>query len=159
MKSYFITLMAVALLNGMIGMISPEGNVKKYIRLLGGLCLLCAMAQPIVSILSGGDFSVEEWLDLPEMQETVDYDEIYNHALVSGGEKNAETAIKNRILSRFELPSDSMDIEVNFVTNKDELSLGDVRVTLRDQAIFADPREIISYVNESWNCPCTVIYD
>ena len=34
-----------------------------------------------------------------------------------------------------------------------------ITVTLRNLAIFADPHAIVDFVDERWNCPCTVIYE
>lgn len=159
MKSYLITLMAVALLNGLVGMISPEGDVKKYVRLLGSLCLLCAMAQPVLGWLSEGDGLIKNLWELETEEESTNYDEIYNQALLSGGEKNAESIIKNNLLEAFELPSGSVDVRVDMEMKNDTCEILEVQLTIREEAIFADPRELISYVNERFSCPCVVVYD
>ena len=45
MKGFVITLISVAFLNGAVGMVSPEGDIKKYVRLAGALCILAANAK------------------------------------------------------------------------------------------------------------------
>ena len=159
MKEYWMTFVAVAILNGVVGMIAPEGDIKKYVRLLGALCLLCAVVQPILIWTSeGGEWTEFLWGDT-EHEAQMDYDEIYNHSLIQGGEKNAEMIVKNRILEDFELSDESVDVQVDFVIEKEEVMMGEVRLTIRKEAILIDPRALTEYVNEQYSCPCTVIYD
>lgn len=159
MKQYWITFVAVAAVNAVVGMIAPEGNIKKYVRLLGSLCLLCAVIQPILGWMSDGrEWTAVLWGDETKESET-DYDEIYNQTLLQGGEKHAEMIIKNRILENFELSDDSLDVDANFVMENEEILMKDIRLTIRREGILTDPRLLTEYVNEVYSCPCTVVYD
>ena len=159
MQSYWITLTAVALFGGIMGMLSPEGDVKKYVRLTVSLCLICAMVQPIFAIASSDASDWSEKLGLSEEQERMDYDEIYHQALLSGGKEQLEESLKQGLVAELSLPYDSLDIEAVFEMKNDERKLKEIRVLLRDSAIFADPREIVAQINEQADCPCTVIYE
>jgi hypothetical protein len=159
MKQYWITFVAVAILNGVVGMIAPEGDIKKYVRLLGALCLLCAVVQPILGwSAEGGEWTEFLW---GETEETVrsDYDEIYNQSLLQGGEKNAEILIKNRILEKFELSDESVDVRVNFAIENEKVRLEEICLTIRKEAVLVDPRILTEYINEAYACSCTVVYD
>ena len=159
MREYWVAFVAVAILNGVVGMIAPEGEIKKYVRLLGSLCLLCAVVQPVLGWISEGDeWTSYLWEDTKEELET-DYDEIYNQSLIQGGEKNAETIVKNRILETFELSNESLDVQLDFAIEKETLRIEEIRLTIRNDAIFLDPRLLTEYVNEEYSCRCTVIYD
>ena len=159
MKEYFSTLIAVALLTSVFGMLSPGGNIKKYVRLAGAFCLLCALIIPWTDFLLKNeglseDFGIEEW-----QSDTVDYDEIYYASLMDGGIKNAQSIMKNRILNHFSLSEDSLELQINVDTSKDTMILTEVTLWIRSSAILLDPQELTSYVNEEWGCPCVVIYD
>ena len=55
MNEYFITVIAVAFVGGIVISLVPNGNTVKYVRLLCGLCVVCSIAFPLVSFF-GGEF-------------------------------------------------------------------------------------------------------
>lgn len=148
--------MAVAIFNGVIGMISPEGDVKKYIRFLGALCLLCAMVSPIYSAFAENDFELDSIFSV-EGEDEVDYEQIYSSSLAEGSRDAARDALKAKIMQEFELDAESFDVEIELSEAADK-AIG-VRVELHSSAVFADPRDIAAFVNETAECSCTVIYD
>ena len=159
MRSYLMSLISVALLGGVVGMISPEGDLKKYVRLLGTLCLLCAMVGPVFSLLQDDGLRLDGWLENLAPDDEINYEEIYNNALVEGGEKQAAEAIRTSILNSFALPEDSIEVDVEFILENDEEKRSRVQILLRDKAIFADPREIISHVESMGSCQCVIVYE
>ena len=159
MKEYLMTLTAVSLLGGILGMLSPEGNIKKYVRLAVSLCLVCAMLQPMLQLLSGEAPSLDELLGISGEEETVDYDEIYHQALLNGSKEQIQQSLKQQLLKAFSLPYESLDVEAVLEMKNDVSQVKEIQVLLRDSAVFVDPREVIALVNESIGCPCTVIYD
>ena len=156
MKEYLMTLMGVALLNGIVGMLSPEGELKKYVRLLGACCLICAIAQPVFSLLSEGNWKIESLWEGSAAQESEAYEQLYEDILLSGSERYAAETVKRNMMEHFELSDSSFDVSV-WRGEDGETAL--VTVTLRDEAIFADPHNIIAYIKEVYECSCTVIYD
>jgi len=159
MKSYLITMMAVALLNGMLGMIAPDGNTKKYVRLLGTLCLLCAMVQPILGLGAEGEGLFQKLWDLSVEETLPNYGEIYNQALLSGGKENLENILKSRIAEAYSLSLDSFDVAVELAMKNNETTVRQVKLTLRETAVLVDPRELSDHINEWLGCPCVVIYE
>ncbi len=159
MEGYLMTLMAVALLSGIVGMISPEGDTKKYVRFAGLLCLLCAMIGPALTALTDSDFSMDDLTGETQTDDSVDYDEIYNNALIAGGEKQAAQTIKSSIIQEFDLPSDALEVTVQRMSKNDTDSPIEVRVTLGGKAIFADPKEIVRQVESILDCRCTILYE
>ena len=158
MREYLMTLIAVSLFSGIVGMISPEGDLKKYVRLLCTLCLLCAMIGPILSLFTDSDFFLGDWAEEGE-EDAIDYEEIYNNALVSGGERQAEEVIHNSIVQTFSLPSDSLEISVKTKSKNESESMADVTVILHDGAIFADPQEILTHIGKMGDFRCVIVYD
>ncbi len=158
MKEYLVTLTAVSLWSSLIGMISPEGDMKKYIRLLCTLCFLCIMAQPLIPLLSEERDFFGEIIQRGE-ESGEQYEQIYESTLLSGGQSYAESVIEAQLVQRFSLPAEALTVRTTLNTEGETVILAQITVLLRDEAIFADPREITDYVNESFQCPCTVVYD
>ena len=158
--AYALTLIGVAIVSGIVNLLAPDGDVKRYVRLATALCLLCAVANPTVQFLRNNGLGVwlEELAILGE-EEKENYDEIYNNSLIAAGEEQAGIIIKNNILSDFSLEDDSIDVLVTFELKNDEPKIKELRLLLRDSAVFADPRELISYVEERYGCTCVIVYD
>lgn len=158
MGKYIITLISVALLSGIMGMLSPEGDIKKYVRLAGSLCLLCALAVPVWSFISEGGVDIDGFFSFSGEVDT-GYEEIYREALADGARENAEVALKAGLAENFELSADSFDVELGVEYDGEKYYISTARVLLHNSAVFADPRDISAYVNESCGCSCTVEYD
>lgn len=158
MEGYLMTLISVSLLSGIVGMISPEGDTKKYVRLVSLLCLLCAMVGPALSLFGDSELSLDGLLG-ESKEETVNYDEIYNNTLIYGGERQAEETIHSSIVKEFDLPADSLEIRVRTESKNDTEPLVEVTVILRNQAIFADPKKIVAQIESMMDCRCTVFYE
>ena len=107
-----MTLMGVALLNGIVGMLSPEGALKKYVRLLGALCLICAIAHPIFSLLSEGNWKIEALWEGSAAENSEAYEELYEDILLSGSERYAAEKLRGELMGRFELSEASFDVAV-----------------------------------------------
>ena len=154
MKEYLLTLMGVSLLNGIVGVLSPEGAMKKYVRLVGALCLICVIAQPIFSLLSGNGWRMDRLWKGVSSEESASYEVLYEEMILSGSEQYAQARLTGEIAKKFDLSDDSFSVTVR--GGEQEAT---VTVVLRDAAIFVDPKEIIAYMQESYGCACTVIYD
>ena len=156
MGGFILTVLSVALLSGVIGMLSPEGNTKKYVRLVGSLCILCALASPLVGIVVEGEDGLE--LLFPTVDGSDAYEEIYREAIAEGVRENAETALKNMLLSRFDMTEEDIEIGLTVEWRGDRYCVEAATVTLTSSLIAVDPREISEYINAELGCPCTVIY-
>ena len=159
MKEYFMTLMSVALLNGILHMISPEGDIKKYVRLLGALCLLCAMTVPLFSALAEGEGSLNFLTEFGQSTEQSNYDEIYQNSLLNGNKTETEKNIKTRMIQELSIEASTFDVSAEIVLKNEKTDLESVTVTLRDSAIFADPRQIIEWINGVYGCSCVIVYE
>ena len=79
MAEYGGTLLCVCLLGAVVRMLSPEGDMKRYVGLVASFCALLAIAAPLLTQMEDGGLRGfwerwEEWEDA----ETVNYDEIYD---------------------------------------------------------------------------------
>ena len=157
MGRFVLTVMGVALIGGVMGMLSPDGETKKYVRLVASLCLLCALASPLVRLISEGGGGIDDIF--PSVSGEVDsYEEIYGEALAQGARENAEAAVKLKLISRFGLAEKSLDITLTLSREGNEYVVESAQVVLNSSAVFADPREISEFINGELGCPCTVLY-
>ena len=157
MKGFIITVIAVAVLGGIMGMLSPEGDTKKYVRFVGSLCLLCALVTPVYGILSEGQVGLDDLFPFSEETDS-GYEEIYMNALLEGARENAEAEVKRQLCEEMELSDGSLDVSLDIRNDGGKYSVVSATVSLHSSAVFADPREISAFVNELCGCPCSVIY-
>ena len=153
-----MTAIGVAVVVGVCGMLTPEGETKKYVRFAGALCLICALTAPIIRAVSQGDTALENiftTLD-PEVE---NYDEIYKNSLAEGAKSNAEAILSERLIKQFNLSADSFDVSLYLTYDGASYSVESAQVTLKSSAVFADPREISEFINGELDCPCYVVYD
>ena len=157
MGSFVVTLIGVAILNGVIGMISPEGDIRKYVRLIGSLCIISAILSPFVSLLSEGipDFDIS----FGEGEYGQKYEDIYESALAEGGKSAAEKAVKSEISRRFSLSEEAFDVKLIIDDGGEKITVSSVNVYLGSSFINADPKEIADFVSERLGYSCEVIYD
>lgn len=152
-----MTAIGVAVIVGVCGMLTPDGDTKKYVRFAGALCLICAIAAPLASGISEWEPQLEELISSEEIKEK--YDEIYKNEIKEGAKSNAETLIRNSVLKQFDLPDGSLEVILELSDDGSSYSIKSAHVILKHSAVFADPRKISEYVNSELGCPCLVVYE
>lgn len=159
MKEYLATLVATTLLGGIVRMLAPEGKLQKYLRLTVSLCLVAALLGPLLGALgkeralSLGEILSED--ENPQMN----YDEIYYHSLENATKIQAEQIIRTKIYQKFSLSEETARITANFVTENDKLEISEICVSLRGTGILSEPREVVAFVRNEWDCPCVILYE
>ena len=96
MKSYLISLAAVAAVAALAGLIAPEGGKQTGLRLVTGLCVLLVVITPIVSgvrALTDPDFSGFSFGDSKEAE--------YESIFADGVREAGGTYLAERSGSRF----------------------------------------------------------
>ncbi len=61
-----------------IEMIVPDGNCKKYIKVVIGVYILFSIISPVISKITGKNFSISEEFNLEKFYEEADSKSIYN---------------------------------------------------------------------------------
>lgn len=61
-----------------IEMILPNGNCKKYIKVVIGIYILFTIVSPIITKVTGNNFNISEELNLDKFYEEADSKSIYN---------------------------------------------------------------------------------
>ena len=158
MAEYGGTLFGVCLLGALIRMLSPEGDMKRYIGLVSAFCVLLAVAKPlIVQYESKEGLFWEEWGAGGE-QESVNYDEIYDQSLIGAGGMLAENQIKLLIIKEFSLSEEDVSVQGDFEMKNGIGTIRQITLYLHRSTISVDPRELTEYLTKCYACPCVVLY-
>ena len=165
MKEYLGALVATTLFGGIVRMLAPEGSLQKYLRLTVSLCLVAAILGPLFGTLSQEtEFSLHEIFSERTEIETNEenYDEIYDQSLQNATRNQVENIIRSKIYQRFSLSEETATVTVEFVTEnekneKEEIS--EITVSLQGAGVLREPRELIAFVREEWNCSCVILYE
>lgn len=160
MEEYGGTLLCVCLLGSVVRMLSPEGDMKRYVGLVTAFCVLLAIANPLTAQMGDDGFRFfremwEEW----EEAETVNYDEIYDQSLMNAGGALAENQIKNSILKEFSLTEEDLTVRGSFAMKNGIGEVRQITLYLHKSTLPPDPRELWEYVTQRYSCPCEILYD
>lgn len=156
MGEFIFTLVTVSVLNGAVGMLAPEGDIKKYVRMVGALCILLAIVSPLYGLFADVGFDFEAMIPDGEYTEE-DYEKTFEEYLSKGFIGSAEMSLKRALSSNFDLDEEKFDLTVN--ASEDGGGAECVTVYLHTTAINTDPRKIKAYVRELSGAECDVIYD
>lgn len=130
-------------------MILPEGNSKKYIKVVIGIYVLFTIVSPVITKLSGKEIKVSEILDLNEyvqeveasskMQESVENENAGNitSIYVNGIKEDMKAKIeaKGYVINNIELQIGNYDtyeiaeVKIDIVTNKNSYQENDSNKT------------------------------
>ena len=160
MKEYFLAILAVAIIGGVIISLSPDGNSAKHIRLLCGLCTAGCVIIPIISWVAEGDFDYREWSEMFDQEQYVnEYDEIYNNTFALVENSNADILLKNKIIQELSLGYDEFDAHACIVDKSGEKYIEQVEIKIYSKGLGIDPRKIENYVYTLLGCGCVIYYD
>ena len=160
MKEYFLVILAVAVIGGIIISLSPDASSAKHIRLLCALCVTGCIIIPIASYAVDGAFSYGEWQEIfAQDQYVAEYDEIYNNTFENVENSNADILLKSKIMQELMLKNDEFDVHICLDNKSDEKSIEKVEVKIYSKGIDIDPRLLENYVYGLLKCQCMIYYD
>ena len=156
MDNFLLILVGVAILVGVVEIVSPEGDLKKYVRFAGSLCILLAIVVPVYSFFADGIPKLDGLME--EGSQESDYNEIFMSAIADGSRATAENVIREGISSRFSLDADRLSVSISICRDGERYFADRATVGLYSSFINVDPVEISDYVSEILGCECEVIY-
>ena len=160
MRAYIYSVVCVAAIGGIALMVSPDGmrsGIKKHMRLICSLCMLCVMISPVSELLNGIRDIGDEIGDSGEEDRLHGiYESIYE-------EKNEEVyrdsigkTVKDQLYENLSVPSDECRVSVEF-SDTDGDGIREPRkitVILSGGSIFKDPRRVEALVSKKFGCEC-----
>ncbi len=148
--SNWIQGIVVAVIIGtIIEMILPEGNCKKYIKVVIGVYILFSIISPVINKFSGNNFSVTNIFDLNEYIQAYsnveeDLNESQQQQIRNIYETNLKNDIKEKLKSKgYEATKISLNIE-----NNNQYTLKNINITLKKAEETKKPENTIKTVNE-----------
>ena len=148
------------MLSGVIQIIAPEGETKKYINLLAGLCAVCVVIAPFGTVIKaltsneGGYF--DKVLEAESGQS--DYESIYLENIKNHGAESLADGLEGMISEKFGIKRESFSVTARMIYSENVLEVERITVYLKPAAIFADPHSIKDFINTLLGCPCEIIY-
>lgn len=160
MKAYFVGIITVAFLGGMIVSIMPGGATQRYLRLLCGLCVSASIVLPLFSLLSQGrlELDLNDIFVSRDTEKENNYNEIYNNSIKNAEEKTLENILKNEIIQEFDAKYEDIDIEISIEEKSDEFYISEVFLKIHASGVLLDPHAMKEYVDLRLSCDSTVVY-
>ncbi len=134
----------IAISGGLAMAVSPEGNIKKYIKYIVSLCIVCALLSPFLSFAEKAPKFLEDFdMEAEEVGANVSEDAQMNVALEA--KKNIEEEVSTLISANFGYKKEDIYIVVA-IDGKDTsaVKITDVTVFLADISRKEEVREYIS---------------
>lgn len=160
MKEYIMSIMVVSLLGSVILSLSPRSGSGSTLRFLCGLCAVCTVTMPVISLFKGGNVLSDSVGDI-FVAENVNYgfyDEIYNEAFKNADALNVETTLKNRISQEFNAGYEDFDLNFVLSQNSDEKYTNTIELLIYPSGMYIDPHSVENYIKEIFDCEFTTIY-
>ena len=159
LSEYIYSIVCVSAAIGIALSVSPEGGLKKHLRLICALCFLCVLIGPLTEIFDTvknafGAFD-REITDENEGTEAK-YEKIYSEYMEGGYGENVEKAVKDILGTRFGIPESEISAVVVFADKNGDgvKEVERITVILSGRSVFRDPAEIKVCVSETFACEC-----
>ncbi|MBR2621305.1 MAG: stage III sporulation protein AF [Clostridia bacterium] len=163
MREYIIGLFALALCCAIVELLTPEGEgggIARHIKLMTGLCLLCVLVTPLVSLVRmGADLParLEEALsDWPAIKEQADqeFTDRWQEEYEQMDATLASQTIAHMLQERFSVASGDVSVEVRLDENQSHIA--QIRIALSGRAIWLNTHEIERFIVETFDCECII---
>lgn len=159
MSGYLMSVIGGALLAGVVTNLLPEGSgeaMKKYVSLLGALCVLSILISPALSVLdwlgdlAGGGY--DRWLVRNEEK----YDDKYREYMLSIGKENIEIGVAALLHEKFGIPEGECRVVAEVKEGTQGLELIKITITLSGGSVLKNPYLIEEYLSGLLDCECIV---
>ena len=138
-----------------IEMLLPEGNSKKYIKVVIGIYVLFTIVSPIITKFTGKEIEVSDVLDLSQYVEEMDENTKVQNTIQSDNESNIKSiyldGIKNDMKEKLKAKGynvNSMDVNISNDNNYKILSITLNITKLEKNEVNDDEEENIITQNE-----------
>ena len=160
-REYIFSVVCMAALGGIVMMVAPEGvrtGLKKHVKLICSLCLLCVMIDPVSQIIgSMKDLEIKppDGMDGEDELQSI-YESIYEGKVESELSNGVGELVKEKLFEKFSIAKESCRVEVAFKDNDGDgmREPSKITVILHGTSIFKDPRVIEEYISGLVGCEC-----
>ena len=167
MNGYIYSIVCIAAAGGIVSIISPSSGIKKHLKLVCALCLLCVMIAPISNFISGmRDFfesDSSEFFGTSDIESELrdKYESIYDKYLEGGYGDSVGEAVKAILYEEKGVAKENCRVSVQFADNDGDGAREPSKITviLSGKDVFRDPEDIKELVSEIFECECVCAID
>lgn len=109
--SYFGEVIILTAVSGVLFVVAPEGNVKKYINFVISICILAAIVAPMITAVVNLPDTIrlegEEWEDV-----NAEESENIENAVVEASKREIEEAICSFVCAKYDFEMDEISCEI-----------------------------------------------
>ena len=164
MREYLYSIVCFTCATGLVLILAPDGvrqGLKKHVKFIGALCLICILIKPTTELLdaldSFGDNGFSGIID-DESKLYDKYEEIYQNYLDGGYGENIGDAVKDSLYERFQIEKKHCRILTEFADRNGDGIREPKKITviLSGSAKFKEPESIKCFVSELFDCEAVV---
>jgi hypothetical protein len=135
----------IAVTGGLVTLVSPNGKLRKHVKFIISLCMVCALASTLISVSDGMEGYLESFAGAIESEK---HEQVSDTALAIAAEakKNIEAETAKMLCARFGFSEDGVYV-IAEINAEDTEAVEIVRVNV----FIADTQEaqaVRSYVSE-----------
>ena len=160
MQAYLIQILTLSLLCGLIELLAPIGEregLRRTVRLVTALCLLCLMIAPLSKARElVRTFDLGAWARGLESESKEEYERMMEQKLTAVTGEQLETELYSMLAAEFGIAREDCGLTVDLDDSGEVLAVRGVWIALRGAAVLRDPRAIEAAVESALQCPCSV---
>lgn len=160
MKAYLIQIVTMSLLCGLVEMLIPAGEregLRRSVRLLTALCLMCLMISPLRETREFfRSLNLGTWARGVEGEAQEEYERMMEQKLSAATREQLCEELYVMLDEQFDISRADCTLTVDFEEGDEALKVRQVWIALHGKAVLRDPRTIETAVSGILNCPCTV---
>ena len=151
-NGYIYSLILTALVTVIVELITPSASAtSRQVNFVCGLCIAVALIMPVKEGV--------EWLIAAQHEGFFDIGgdhvliEDYDDAFSEQINKLSEDELKRVLCERFDISSENVDVRLIL---DEDYNIGQITVILSGKGIFANPHELINYLENTYGCEAEV---
>ena len=160
MQAYLIRIFTMSLLCGLAESLSPAGEregLRRAVRLLTALCLLCLMIAPLHGMRDEiGTFDLGALVQGMEGDGREELEQLMEEKLSVVTCEQWKADLRYMLCEQFGIDGEDYTLTVDWEEENNTVTVHGVWIELRGKAVLCDPRTIEAAVENAWQCPCTV---
>lgn len=160
MQQYLIQILTVSLLCGLIEHLTPAGEregLRRAVRLLTALCLLCLMIAPLRRVRDFfTSFDLGAWAWELESGAQEEYERLMEEKLTAVTREQLRKELLTMLSEQFDIGADDCTLTLEFDETAETTTVRQVWISLHGKAVLRDPRAIEAAVEDALGCECTV---
>lgn len=163
MRDYLLSVIWISVIAAISEILAPSlGGIKKYLKLIGALCVICIMVMPLADLLGNSENIYEGIKDefktkLNKEDMNKKYEELFFEYLNDHSVSELKEQIQSLLKDQFGVEEGESDIKVFTVKNDNGLYPEKIQILLSGKSIFKNPYDIEEYFENMIGCKCEVL--